>query len=159
MLDFSLSDEQNMVRNSVRAFVDKEIISLETQVLRNEREGRPALEPGQLRDLQLKAKSAGFWGITIPKEYGGAGFGAIINSLINIECGRTFVPFKFGGHADNILFSGTESQKQEYLIPTIEASGSVASRLPSLTPARKPPQFVRVPYATATTGSSMARRP
>lgn len=62
MLDFSLSDEQNMVRNSVRAFVDKEIISLKTQVLRNEREGRPALEPGQLRDLQLTAKKRGLLG-------------------------------------------------------------------------------------------------
>ncbi|WFU71277.1 acyl-CoA dehydrogenase family protein [Bradyrhizobium sp. CB2312] len=120
MLDFSLSDEQQMIRNSVRAFIDKEIIPLETQVLRNEREGRPGLEPGQLQQLQLKAKRAGFWGFATPKEYGGAGLSAIMDSLICIESGRTFVPFNFGGYADNILFSGTESQKKEYLIPAIE---------------------------------------
>ncbi|MDA9505144.1 acyl-CoA dehydrogenase [Bradyrhizobium sp. CCBAU 11386] len=120
MLDFSLSDDQVMVRNSVRAFIDKEIIPLEMQVLINERRGRPGLEPGQQRDLQLKAKSRGFWGFTTPKKYGGAAVGAIMNSLVCMERGRTFVPFKFGGSADNILFSGTDSQKQEYLIPTIE---------------------------------------
>ncbi|MBB4374395.1 alkylation response protein AidB-like acyl-CoA dehydrogenase [Bradyrhizobium sp. cir1] len=119
MLDFSLSDEQRIFRDSVRSFIDKEIIPLETQVLRNEREGRPGLERGQLRDLQLKAKSAGLWGFTTPKEYGGAGLGAIMNSLACIERGRTFVPFRFGGYGDNILFSGTDSQKQQYLIPTI----------------------------------------
>ncbi|TYL72414.1 acyl-CoA dehydrogenase family protein [Bradyrhizobium cytisi] len=119
MVDFSLSDEQHMVRTSIRAFIDKEIIPLEAQVLRNERQCGRGLEPGQLRDLQLKGKSAGFWGITTPKQYGGAGLGAIMNSIVYIENGRTFVPFRFGGSADNILFSGTEDQKQEYLLPTI----------------------------------------
>ena len=34
--------------------------------------------------------------------------------------GRTFVPFRFGGEADNILFHANEEQKREFLIPTIE---------------------------------------
>jgi hypothetical protein len=33
--------------------------------------------------------------------------------------GRTFVPFRFGGAADNILFHANEEQKQTYLLPTI----------------------------------------
>ncbi|MFF0458605.1 acyl-CoA dehydrogenase family protein [Nocardia africana] len=119
MIDFSLSDEQRMMRDSVRSFVAKEIMPLETQVLRNEREGRPGLEPGQLRDLQLRAKNFGFWGIFTPEQYGGADLGAVMNAILHIELGRTFVPFTFGGYADNILFSGTEEQKREYLLPTI----------------------------------------
>lgn len=119
MLDFSLSDEQRMIRDAVRAFIQKEIYPLEMQVLRNEREGKPALEPGQLRELQDKAKEHGFWGITTPEEFGGADLGAITNSLITMEVNRSFVPFSFGGWADNILFAANAQQRDEYLIPVI----------------------------------------
>ena len=119
MIDFSLSDEQRMVRDTIRDFIQKEVMPLEPQVLRNEREGRPALEPDQLKGLQDKAKAAGFWGIGTPEEYGGTDLGPIMSAIVAIESGRTFVPFRFGGTADNILYSGTEEQKQAYLIPTI----------------------------------------
>jgi alkylation response protein AidB-like acyl-CoA dehydrogenase len=37
-----------------------------------------------------------------------------------MELGRSLVSFNFGGGADNILFAGTDEQKQRYLVPTIE---------------------------------------
>ncbi len=46
--------------------------------------------------------------------------GPVMSVIIAMETGRTFVPFGFGGYADNILYAGTEEQKQRYLIPTIE---------------------------------------
>ena len=48
------------------------------------------------------------------------GLGAVMAALIEIELGRTFVPFRFGGYADNILYHANEEQKKRYLIPTIE---------------------------------------
>lgn len=119
MLNFSLSDEQRMIRDTVRAFIQKEVMPLEAQVLRNERNGRPALEPGQLKELQNKAKEAGFWGVVTPEEYGGANLGAVLNAIITMEVNRTFVPFTFGGWADNILFACNAEQKQRYLLPTL----------------------------------------
>lgn len=119
MLDFSLSDEQRMIRDAVRAFIQKEIYPLEGQVLRNERQGKPALEDGQLKELQDKAKEQGFWGVTTPEEFGGADLGAVVNALVTMEVGRTFVPFSFGGWADNILFAADAQQREEYLIPTL----------------------------------------
>lgn len=119
-MDFSLSAEERQIRDTVRAFVTKEIMPLEPEVLRNEREGRPALEPGVLPDLQAKARKMGLWGINTPEEYGGAALGPIMSAIIAMELGRTFVPFTFGGSADNILYAGTEEQKRRYLIPTIE---------------------------------------
>lgn len=120
MVDFSLSEEQRDVRSAVRAFIEKEVMPLESEVLRNEREGRPALEPGVLEELQKKARAHGYWGINTPEEYGGMTVGPVLSAIIAGETGRTFVPFRFGGSADNILYSGTEDQKKEYLIPTIE---------------------------------------
>ena len=45
MVDFSLSDEERQIRDTVRSFIQKEVMPLEEEVLRNEREGRPGLEP------------------------------------------------------------------------------------------------------------------
>ncbi|MEV1170301.1 acyl-CoA dehydrogenase family protein [Nonomuraea sp. NPDC049784] len=119
-MDFSLSSEERQIRDTVRSFVEKEVMPLEPEVLRNEREGRPALDPEALRDLRAKARKSGFWGINTPEEYGGAALGPVMSAIIIMELGRTFVPFSFGGSADNILYAGTEEQKRRYLIPTIE---------------------------------------
>lgn len=120
MVDFSLSEEQRDVRNAVRSFIEKEVMPLEAEVLRNEREGRPALEADTLKELQQKARRHGYWGINTPEEYGGMAVGPVLSAIIAGEAGRTFVPFRFGGSADNILYAGTPEQQQEYLIPTIE---------------------------------------
>ncbi|MEV5408939.1 acyl-CoA dehydrogenase family protein [Thermopolyspora sp. NPDC052614] len=119
-MDFSLSPEERQIRDTVRSFVEKEVMPLEPEVLRNEREGRPPLEPGVLRDLREKARRSGLWGIDTPEEYGGADLGPIMSAIITMELRRTFVPFTFGGSADNILFAGAEEQKARYLIPVIE---------------------------------------
>ncbi|HEX8005033.1 MAG TPA: acyl-CoA dehydrogenase family protein, partial [Trebonia sp.] len=120
MVDFSLSDEERQIRDTVRAFIEKEVMPLEPDVLRNERVGRPGIEWETLRELQAKARRSGFWGVTTPEEYGGMNLGAVMAAIIAMETGRTFVPFDFGGYADNILYAGNEEQKQRYLIPTIE---------------------------------------
>jgi acyl-CoA dehydrogenase len=119
-VDFSLSSEERQIRDTVRSFIEKEIMPLEPEVLRNERAGRPGLDPQVVSDLRDKARKMGFWGINTPEEYGGAALGPLMSAIIAMETGRTFVPFSFGGSADNILYAGNDAQKQRYLIPTIE---------------------------------------
>jgi alkylation response protein AidB-like acyl-CoA dehydrogenase len=119
-MDFSLSDEERAIRDTARQFITREVMPLELQALRRERAHRPGLEPGELRELQQKAKKFGFWGLSTPEQYGGMDLPALMQSLIWTEIGRTFVQFRFGGEADNILYHCNEEQKQEYLLPTIE---------------------------------------
>ncbi|HEV3359699.1 MAG TPA: acyl-CoA dehydrogenase family protein [Pseudonocardiaceae bacterium] len=118
-MDFTLSTEEKEVRDWVRTFVRKEVMPLEGEVLRRERAGQPGLSRDELRELQLKAKEAGFWGVQTPVDYGGMGLSAVMTALLQAELGRTFVPFDFGGNADNILYFGNDEQKQRYLLPTI----------------------------------------
>src|SRR5437879_12431790 len=108
-----------MVKETARAFVARELMPLEGEVLRNEREGRPGIEREQLRQLQLKAKELGFWGINTPEEYGGANLGPVMTAIIIMELSHTFVPFAFGGSADNNLYPCNAEQTQRYLIPTL----------------------------------------
>ncbi|MGW8532434.1 MULTISPECIES: acyl-CoA dehydrogenase family protein [Nocardiopsidaceae] len=120
MIDFSLSEEQRAVRDWVRTFVERELMPLENEVLRREREGHPpglnSEERARLREL---ARKSDFWGVETPTEYGGMGLDPVTAAIIEIELGRTFLTFKFGGEADNILYHADEEQKERYLLPTI----------------------------------------
>ena len=119
-MDFSLSAEEKAVRDTARTFITREVMPLEQEALRRERAHRPGLEHSELRELQLKAKKFGFWGLSTPEQYGGMDLPAVLQSLIWTEIGRTFVQFRFGGEADNILYHANDEQKAEYLVPTIE---------------------------------------
>jgi acyl-CoA dehydrogenase len=118
-MDLSLSDEEREIRDWVRTFVRKEVMPLEPDVLARERAGDPGLSVEELGALQDKAKQSGFFGVHTPEEYGGMGLGAVMSALIEVELGRSFVPFKFAGDADNILYFANDEQKKRYLEPTI----------------------------------------
>lgn len=121
-MDFSLSDTERAVRDTARDFLRKEVMPLEQQVLRRERDGLPGLEQSELVELQQKAKSFGFWGLSTPEEFGGMNLPAVMQALIAGELGRTFVPFRFGGEADNILYQANAQQRAEFLEPTISGA-------------------------------------
>ena len=77
------------------------------------------MSPDSSRSCSSRPRQAGWWGINTPEEYGGIALGPVMSAIVAMETGRTFVPFRFGGTADNILYAGTDEQKQQYLIPTI----------------------------------------
>jgi alkylation response protein AidB-like acyl-CoA dehydrogenase len=118
-VDLSFSDEELAIRDTAREFIAREVMPLEPEALRRIRSHRPALELSELQEIQQKAKAIGFWGLSTPEEYGGMDLSAVMQSLIITETGRTWVPFRFGGEADNILYLADEEQKAEYLLPTI----------------------------------------
>ena len=118
-MDLSLTDEEREIRDWVRTFVRREIVPLEPDVLQRERRNERGLTASELTGLQDKAKAAGFFGVHTPTDYGGMGLGAVMTALVEVELGRSFVPFRFAGDADNILFFANEEQKKAYLEPTI----------------------------------------
>ena len=118
-MDLSLTEEEREIRDWVRTFVTREIMPLEPTVLERERRGERGLTREELRALRGKAKEAGFFGVQTPEEYGGMALGAVMTALMEAELGRSFVPFSFGGDADNILYAANDEQKERYLVPTI----------------------------------------
>src|ERR1044071_6575420 len=118
-MDFSLTEEERAIRDTARQFITREVMPLEQEALLRERRHQTGLERSELRELQLKAKEFGFWGLSTPEEYGGMDLPAVVQSLIWTEIGRTFVQFRFGGEADNILYHADDRQREEFLLPTI----------------------------------------
>src|SRR5207302_2950522 len=121
-MDFGLTNEQRMILGTVREFVTKELLPLEAEAQRAELDGHSFPGPDDIRRLQQRAKTAGLWGLLTPEEYGGANLGLLMTSLISMETSKALIPFAYGGHADNILYSRNAEQKQRYLCPTIDGN-------------------------------------
>lgn len=111
-MDFSLTSEQELIRESARAFCDREVIPHVRDWDRDE----------QLdRDLVAKLAAAGYLGATLPEEHGGMGLDTASYCLLMEELGRAdasvrgIVSVNLGLVGKTIVKWGTEEQKREWL--------------------------------------------
>ncbi|MEN1970227.1 acyl-CoA dehydrogenase family protein [Lentibacillus sp. N15] len=113
-MNFEFSEEQEMLRTTVRNFVDKEIMPY---IGDWEREG--AFDPAIMNRLA----ELGLMGVCIPEAYGGSGmdYNALAIVCEELERGdtafRTAVSVHTGLNSMSLLQWGNEEQKQKYLVP------------------------------------------
>ncbi|MFC0301279.1 acyl-CoA dehydrogenase family protein [Virgibacillus soli] len=113
-MNFEFTEEQNMLRQTVRGFVDKEIMP---HIADWDRTGKfdPTIMP--------KLAELGLMGVCIPEMYGGSGmdYNALAIVCEELERGdtafRTAVSVHTGLNSMTLLQWGNEEQKQKYLIP------------------------------------------
>lgn len=113
-MNFEFTEEQNMLRKTVRDFTDREIMPY---IADWDRTGQ--FDPSIID----KISELGLMGVCIPEEYGGSGMD--YNSLAivceELERGdtafRTAVSVHTGLNSMTLLQWGTEEQKQKYLVP------------------------------------------
>ncbi|MFL5858125.1 MAG: acyl-CoA dehydrogenase family protein [Solirubrobacteraceae bacterium] len=111
-MDFDLTDEQKLIRETARSFTDNEIVDRARENDRNEH-----------FDLELVAQVAeqGYLGAIVPRDYGGAGLDYLTYGLIVEEVGRgdsamrTVISVQTSLVCSAILRWGTDEQKQRYL--------------------------------------------
>jgi acyl-CoA dehydrogenase len=114
-VNFGLTPEQDMVVNTVRNFVEKELYPLEPEV---ERAGCVSMQTA--REIQQKVKALGFYAPNIPEQYGGGGLDNVTFALLERELGRTtWALHVWWGRPSNILCAGNEEQKKRYLYPAV----------------------------------------
>jgi alkylation response protein AidB-like acyl-CoA dehydrogenase len=78
-MDFDLTDEQRLIKDTAREFADKEIVVQSRENARNHH-----------FDLEMVKKIAdqGYLGAIVPAEYGGAGLDYLSYGLVVEEIGR-----------------------------------------------------------------------
>ena len=128
MLEFT--EEQKMLRDTIRTFAEKEVAPLAYEIDRDER--FPTESFSKLRGM-------GLLGITAPVDYGGAGAGytemCIVTEELSVACLSTAA--SWGVHAclciDNIRRNANEEQLKKYLPPLCEGTkvGGLAMTEPS----------------------------
>jgi acyl-CoA dehydrogenase len=111
-MDYEFPENLRLMRDSARRFVKNELEPISQQV---EEEGKMP------ENVVQKMREMGFFGLSIPEEYGGMGLGTLGECVMNEEFGKTNVCFRsrFGTNngigSQGILIDGTPEQKEKYL--------------------------------------------
>ena len=137
-MDFTLTPEINDMCRRIRSFVDEHLLPLESDpTIYDEYE---SIRKELLDALRVKAKAAGIWALSMPKERGGAGYNTVGMAACYEEMNRAlFGPAVFNAAApdDGNMFVlnrlGNDRQKEKWLQPIID--GDVSSSIVMTEPA------------------------
>jgi acyl-CoA dehydrogenase len=111
-MDYELPENLRLMRDTARRFVKNELEPISQKV--EEEEKIPESVVQKMREM-------GFFGMSIPEEYGGMGLGTLGECVMNEEFGRVNSSFRsrFGTNngigSQGILIDGTPEQKEKYL--------------------------------------------
>ncbi len=124
-MDFSLTEEQQIIQAAAREFAQNEIAPVAAEFD----------ESGEFPVATVQAAAdLGFMGVEVPEEYGGAGLDAVSHALIMAEVSAADAAHGTIMGVNNSLYGvpllkfGNEEQKQEFLRPvaTGEVNGAYA---------------------------------
>ncbi len=114
VIDFTLTDEHRLVRDTVRSFAEAEILPYI----------REWDEKGEVhREIFAKMAEMGFLGAPIPERYGGAGMDYMSFAILCEELERADTAFRVvqsvhvGLNSLTLLQWGSEEQRQRWLVP------------------------------------------
>lgn len=112
---YGLSAEQDMIAETVRSFVEKEIYPHEDLV---ERTGEVPTEIAD--EIKRKTIELGFYACNFPESVGCAGLGHVDFALVERELGRGSMALNhFFGRPQNILMACEGEQIERYLMPAV----------------------------------------
>ncbi len=111
-MDFELTEEERMLKDTVARFVDREVIPLAPEI--DDQERFPEENFRAMADM-------GLFGISIPEAYGGsdAGFFSCVLVMEELMRGCVSTGNTYGAHAilcaENIYRNGNNAQRKKYL--------------------------------------------
>ncbi len=114
-MDFAITDEQQMIVETVDAFVAKELAPYEDEV---ERSG--SVRPELAEQIKQRALEAGIYAANMPEDLGGGGLDDLTLAMVERSLGRTGYALQMiVARPSNILRACSGDQVDQYLLPTI----------------------------------------
>src|SRR6266849_5012267 len=126
-MDFSFSSDQQLLKNSARAFLDEHCKPAAVRLLGDDPRGESEAMWKEMAQL-------GWLGLSLPEVYGGSGLGMVETSILLEELGRAAYPGPYWPtilSAAAVEAAGTDTQKKRWLsaIATGDARGEVVEGL------------------------------
>lgn len=122
-MDFSLNDEQKMLIETVRRFIQEELKPLEDEV-----EAQGALARDKAEAIHAKAKALGLYAMNMPVELGGGGLSNLDRILCEEQFGHTtdiLIRRAFGNVYEPLLHC-KDAQVDRWLKPTVDGTRTCA---------------------------------
>ena len=114
-MDFGLSNEQEMIIDSVKNFVEQELYPHEDEVEKSNH-----IDESLAKSIKKKAIQLGLYATNMPEEYGGGGLDTLTLCLLEKELGKANFGLQYiVARPSNILMACKGDQINKYLIPTI----------------------------------------
>ena len=114
-MDFALTDEQEMIVDTVRTFVDRELVPHEDDV---ERLGE--VPPDLVKGIRRRSLDAGIYAANMPTEFGGGGLDNLTMAMVDRAFGWTQYALHYiVARPSNILQACTGDQVENYLASTV----------------------------------------
>jgi acyl-CoA dehydrogenase len=123
-LDFALIEEHKLLQDLVARFVREILLPLERHVLERDALGQGAYLSHEERDrIDAASREMGLWGLDAPEDVGGADLPAVAMIGVNIEMGKTCVPYHLPPDSPNLrmlMATVNEDQRERYLAPYVQ---------------------------------------
>ena len=114
-MEFNLTEEQRLIVDAARSFVENELFPHEETVEREDR-----VPPEIAERIKSRALAAGIYAANMPAEHGGGGLDPLTMALVERELGATSYALHFiVARPSNILAACRGEQIDRYLVPTI----------------------------------------
>jgi acyl-CoA dehydrogenase len=129
-MDFELSEDHRLLQDLVARFVREMLIPLEGKVLERDANGQGAYLSHEERDrIDARSRDMGLWGLDAPEDVGGADLPAVAMIGVNIEMGKTCVPYHLPPDSPNLrmlMATVNDDQRERYLAPYVQ-KGTVSA--------------------------------
>lgn len=128
-MDFSLSDEERMLKETAARFTASELAPLDHVLIEREMrmwtDGWTLLPKEEQKRLLRLTQEIGFWGIEVEEKFGGQGLGMVAKILVVEELSKSLAGFSHHAFtlppdAPNLNYLNeccTEDQRKKYLVP------------------------------------------
>ena len=129
-MNFALEEEHKLLQDLVARFVRENLIPLERQVLERDANGQGAYLSHEEHDrIDAVSREMGLWGLDAPEDVGGADLPTVAMIGVNIEMGKTCVPYHLPPDSPNLrmlMATVNEDQRERYLAPYVQ-KGTVSA--------------------------------
>ena len=129
-MHFALDEEHKLLQDLVARFVRENLIPLEQKVLERDANGQGAYLSHEEHDrIDAVSREMGLWGLDAPEDVGGADLPTVAMIGVNIEMGKTCVPYHLPPDSPNLrmlMATVNEDQRERYLAPYVQ-KGTVSA--------------------------------
>ncbi len=129
-MNFELEEDHRLLQDLVARFVREMLIPLEQKVLERDANGQGAYLSHEERDrIDARSRDMGLWGLDAPEDVGGTDLPAVAMIGVNIEMGKTCVPYHLPPDSPNLrmlMATVNADQRERYLTPYVQ-KGTVSA--------------------------------
>ncbi|MEQ1781879.1 MAG: acyl-CoA dehydrogenase family protein [Hyphomonadaceae bacterium] len=129
-MNFALEEEHKLLQDLVARFVRENLMPLEQKVLERDANGQGAYLSHEEHDrIDAVSREMGLWGLDAPEDVGGADLPTVAMIGVNIEMGKTCVPYHLPPDSPNLrmlMATVNEDQRERYLAPYVQ-KGTVSA--------------------------------